>query len=256
MKKIVLTLFLLVTTSALFISCEEDTSAGVSRVTNYPLITVLGDETIFVPQGGTFNDPGATATAGGESIQYVVTASGVYRGGNTLDTNVPDEYTVRYTATNADGFNVSGIRTVIVYKTGDLVTDISGVYIATTKRNGSFLPASQGSSLNMEYIYIWKNADGTYEVSDAFGGWYALGRHLGINYATQGGKINAVSIPTNTFTFPGAPGNLTNPGFGGAAELTGMTVDPVAKKIVFTSHWLAPPATNYNFEVTLTQVQL
>jgi hypothetical protein len=108
----------------------------------------------------------------------------------------------------------------------------------------------------MKYIYIWKNGDGTYEVSDAFGGWYSIGRKLGVGYATQGGVINAVSIPGNSFTFPGAPGNLTNPGFGGSAELTGMTVDPVQKKIIFTSHWLAPPATNYNFEVTLTQVQL
>lgn len=254
MKKIVLTLLLFA--SALFVSCEEDTTAGVSRVTNYPLITVLGEQTIFVPQGGTFNDPGATATAGTETIPYVVTAKGLYRGENTLNTNVPDEYTVKYTATNADGFSISGARKVIVYKTGDLVNSIEGVYVATTKRNGNFLPASQGSSLNMKYIYIWKNTDGTYEVSDAFGGWYALGRRLGISYATPGGKINAVSIPGNSFTFPGAPGNLTNPGFGGSAELTGLTVTPALKKIVLTSHWLASPTTNYNFEVTLIQEQL
>lgn len=253
MKKLVLTLLF---ASSLLVSCEEDTTKDVSKVTYYPEITVLGDETMFVPQGGTFVDPGATATAGGVDIPFVVTAEGVYRGETTLNTNVPDEYIVRYTATNEDGFNIAGIRKVIVYKTGDLITDISGVYIATTKRNGSFLNPSQGSSLNLKYIYIWKNNDGTYGVSDAFGGWYALGRKLGINYATQGGIINAVSIPTNTFTFPGAPGNLTNPGFGGSAELTGLTVDPVQKKLVLTSHWLAPPATNYNFEVTLMQVQL
>jgi hypothetical protein len=253
MKKIALTL--LVFAVALFVSCEEDTTAGVSKVTNYPLIDVLGNDVIFVPMGSTFTDPGAVATEGGLEIPYVVTAEGVYRHGTTLDTNVPDEYTVKYTATNADGFSISGIRTVIVYNTGDLVNSIEGVYTATTRRNGSLLPASQGSSVDMEYIYIWKNTDGTYGVSDAFGGWYALGRHLGITYATQGGKINAVSIPANSFTFPGAPGNLTNPGFGGTAELTGMTVDPAQDKIVFTSHWLAPPATNYNFEVTLTQVQ-
>jgi hypothetical protein len=254
MKKIVLTLLLFA--SALFVSCEEDTTAGVSRVTNYPLITVLGDDLIFVPKGGTFNDPGALATEGGLEIPFVVTAEGTYRGGTTLDTNVPDEYIVKYTATNADGFSISGLRTVIVYETGDLVNNISGVYVSTTRRNGNLLPASQGSSVNMEYIYIWKNNDGTYGVSDAFGGWYALGRNLGINYATQGGIINAVNIPANSFTFPGAPGNLTNPGFGGAAELTSLTVNPVTKTLVLGSHWLAPPATNYNFESTLVQVQL
>jgi len=253
MKKLILTLLF---ASTFFVSCEEDTTADVSRVTYYPEITVLGDETMFVPKGGTFNDPGAVATAGGESIPFVVSAEGVYRGETTLNTNVADEYTVKYTATNADGFKVSGVRKVIVYVTGDLVNSIEGVYVATTKRNGSFLPSSQGSSLNMKYIFVWKNTDGTYGVSDAFGGWYAIGRRLGLNYATQGGLINAVSIPGNQFTFPGAPGNLTNPGFGGTAELTGLTVDPALKKLVLNSHWLAPPATNYNFEVTLIQEQL
>ncbi|MGV3697303.1 immunoglobulin-like domain-containing protein [Flavobacterium sp.] len=253
MKKLVLTLLF---ASSLLVSCEEDTTANVSRVTNYPLIEVLGDELMFVPQGTTFNDPGAVATAGGVDIPFVVTAEGTYRGETTLNTNVPDEYIVRYTATNEDGFQISGIRKVIVYKTGDLVNDISGVYVATTRRNGSLLPASQGSSVNMKYIFVWKNTDGTYGVSDAFGGWYAIGRKLGLNYATQGGIINAVNIPANQFTFPGAPGNLTNPGFGGAAELTGLTVNPATKTLVLSSHWLAPPSTNYNFEVTLVQEQL
>ncbi|MFT3687356.1 MAG: DUF5011 domain-containing protein [Phycisphaerales bacterium] len=254
MKKIVLTLLF----ATALVSCEETTTADVSKVTHYPIITVLGSDPIFVPQGGTFTDPGVIAMEGENEIDYVTTVKGNYRGGTTLDTNITDEYTVTYTATNVDGFSANSPRKVIVYKTGDLVNSIEGVYIATTKRNGSFLPATQGSSLNMKYIYIWKNGDGTYEVSDAFGGWYSIGRKLGVGYATQGGKINAVNIPANTFTFPGAPGNLTNPGFGGVAELTGMTVDPAQKKIVFTSHWIAPgtPPTNYNFEVTLTQVQL
>lgn len=251
MKKLILTLLF---ASALLVSCESDTTADVSRVTFYPNIEVLGGDPLFIPLGGTFTDPGAVAMAGDTEIDYVTTAEGLYRGETTVNTAVADEYKVTYTATNSDGFSANASRKVIVYKTGDLVNSIEGVYIATTKRNNNFLPASQGSSLNMKYIYIWKNGDGTYEVSDAFGGWYSIGRKLGVGYATLGGKINAVSIPANTFTFPGAPGNLTNSGFGGTAELTGMSVDPVNKKIVFTSHWLAP--TNYNFEVTLTQVQL
>jgi hypothetical protein len=253
MKKLILSILV---ACAFLVSCESDTTGNVSKVTYYPEITVLGDETVFVPQGGTFTDPGAIATAGEDEIPVVVTAKGVYRGENTLNTNVPDEYIVKYTATNADGFNISGSRKVIVYKTGDLVNSIEGVYISTVKRNGSLLNPAQGSSVNMKYIYIWKNTDGTYQVSDAFGGWYAIGRRLGISYATQGGKINAVDISTNSFTFPGAPANLTNPGFGGAAELTGVFVDAAQKKVVLSSHWLAPPATNYAFESTLIQVQL
>lgn len=255
MKRIVLTLLLFA--GALSVSCEEDTTAGVSRVTNYPLITVLGDETIYVPQGSTFNDPGVIATEGGAEIPAVVSAEGLYFGGTTFDSNVADVYRVKYTATNSDGFSIAAVRTVIVYPpTGDLVNSIEGVYVSTVRRNGSLLNPAQGSSVNMHYVYIRKNSDGTYGVSDALGGWYDLGRHIGHTSATKGGIINAVSIPTNSFTFPGAPGNLDNEYFGGAAELTSLTVNPVTKTLVLGSHWLAPPATNYNFESTLVQVQL
>jgi hypothetical protein len=257
MKKLVLTLLLIFGIGAFFVSCEEDSTSDVSKVTKYPLITVLGDEVIFVPQGGVFTDPGAIATEGGEEIPYVVTAEGLYRGGTTLNTNVADKYLVKYTATNTDGFSISGLRTVVVYPpTGDLVNSIEGVYVSTVRRNGSLLNPAQGSSVNMKYVYIWKNTDGTYGVSDAIGGWYELGRNLGHTSAIKGGIINAVSIPANTFTFPGAPGNLTNEYFGGVAELTSLTVNPVTKTLVLGSHWLAPPASIYNFESTLVQVQL
>lgn len=253
MKKIILTSLLIA--GAFFTSCTSDseTTEGVSKVTNYPIITLNGDNPLFLPLGAEYVEPGAVAMAGSTEVPVETTVLGKYRGETTLNTNVADEYLVSYSAENSDGFFGSASRTVIVYKTGDLVSSIEGVYIATTKRNGAFLPASQGSSIDMEYIYIWKNGDGTYGISDAFGGWYSLGRALGVNYATPGGTI-AGDIPTNSFTFPGNP--LTNPGFGGVANITGLTVNPVTKVLVLTCDWIAPPATAYSFEVTLTQVQL
>jgi len=59
MKKLILSVIL---ASSLFVSCDEDSTGGVSRITNYPLIDVIGDDPIFVPQGGTYTDPGAIAT--------------------------------------------------------------------------------------------------------------------------------------------------------------------------------------------------
>lgn len=53
-----------------------------------------------------------------------------------------------------------------MYKNGDLVNSIEGVYLSTTRRNGSLLPASQGSSVDQQYVYVWKNSNGTYGVSD------------------------------------------------------------------------------------------
>lgn len=245
MKKIFLTL---VIASGLLTSCDKDTD-NVSTVTNYPTIEVLGADPIFVPQGGTFTDPGVIAKEGTTVIPTTTTVTGNYRHETTLNTSITDEYTITYTATNKDGFKASASRKVIVYKTGDLVNSIEGVYTCTISRNGSTPGASY---MNIKYLYIWKNANGTYEISDAFGGWYHYGRALGLGYITPGGTINAVSIPANTFTFPGNP--LSNTGFGGTANITGLTVTPATKKVVMTTSWLAPTA--YTFVATLTQVQL
>lgn len=237
---------------AFLTSCtsDSDSTGGVSRVTNYPIITLNGDDPFFVPLGTEYVDPGAVALAGGTEIPVEITATGKYRGENTLNTNVADEYLVTYSAENSDGFFGSANRKVIVYKTGDLVNSIEGVYTCTISRNGVTPSAAYQ---NIKYIYIWKNGDGSYGVSDAFGGWYEYGRALGINYATPGGRI-AGDIATNNFTFPGNP--LTNPGFGGVANITDVQVNPATKTIVMTTAWLAPPATSYTFVATMTQVQL
>jgi len=245
MKKIILSILV---ASSFLVSCEEDTTANVSSVTNYPLITVLGDDPIFVAQGSTFTDPGAIATEGGNEISYTTSVSGNYRGGSSVDTNITDEYSVKYTATNTDGFQASADRKVIVYKTGDLVNSIEGVYKCSVARNSS----NPSTAQNIKYVYIWKNTNGTYEISDAFGGWYQYHRGFGIDYITPGGTINAVDISTNSFTFPGNP--LSNTGFGGTANIISLTVDPALKKLILTCTWTVPTA--YTFVSTLTQVQL
>ncbi|KAF2325862.1 MAG: DUF5011 domain-containing protein [Flavobacterium nitrogenifigens] len=250
MKKIFIQL--MVFSSLLLTSCSAD-SDNVSKVTNYAVITIKGDNPFFLPLGQTYTDPGAVSTEGGAVIPTATALTGgKYRGGTTLDVNKIDEYTENYSAVNKDGYKATKARKIIVYKTGDLVNSIEGVYTSTVKRNGVLMSASQGSSVNMKYVYIWKNTDGTFGVSDAFGGWYDLGRSIGINSATLGGKI-AGDIPTNTFTFPGNP--LTNKQFGGSANITGLTVDPATKTLVLTTVWEADAETTYTFVSTLTQVQ-
>lgn len=243
MKKIIA---LLVIASTFFVSCDDIDTANVSSITNYPLITVLGSDPIFVPLGGSYTDPGAIATENGAPIPFTSTASGNYRKATTVDTNIADEYAQTYTATNKDGFKASAIRKVIVYKTGDLVNSIEGVYTCTVSRNGV---TPSNAYRNIKYIYIWKNADGSYEVSDSFGGWYQYGRGLGLSYITPGGKIIANNIATNDFSFPGTQTNL---GFGGNSEITSLTVNAATKTLVLTTSW----DLGYIFVSTLTQVQL
>lgn len=220
-----------------------------STVTNYPVMTLKGDATTFVLLGTTYADPGITSTENGATIAYTSKiSSGKYRKSATLDTNIVDQYVQTYTSVNKDGFSASIERTVIVYKNGDLVNSIEGVYSSTTRRNGALLPATQGSSVDQKYVYIWKNANGTYQISDAFGGWYNLGRKIA-DSETPGGII-AGNVSTNTYTFPGNP--LTNLYFPGVANLKSVIANPATKQVVVTCDWDAGP---YVFVSTLTQIQ-
>ena len=67
MKKINIILLALI--ALIFSSCEkEKTSEGLASVTNYPIITVDGDNPIFLPKGTAFEDPGVVATEDGNEI--------------------------------------------------------------------------------------------------------------------------------------------------------------------------------------------
>lgn len=241
MKKIITLLF----TGLLFMACSTDDTANVSKVLTLPTVELLGENPVFVPQGGTFTDPGAVAKDGDGTtvIPYTTSVSGKYRRAFTINTANTNEYLVTYSAYNIP----SAERKIIVYKTGDLVNSIEGVYTCKVKRNSTTSP------LTIKYIHIWKNNDGTFGISDAFGGWYEYHRNFGVGYITPGGTVKAISIPGNSFEFLGNP--LTNSGFGGTANLKSMTVNPTTKQIVFTCTWLTG-TTNYTFTSTLTQVQL
>ena len=96
---------------------------------------------------------------------------------------------------------------------------------------------------------IWKTGADTYEISDAIGGYYAIGRAYGNDYMATGMSITANDISANDFTF-GSPIGVG--AFGGALTMDNMSVDAGAKTIDFQSSWDA----GYKFVVTLTQVSL
>lgn len=232
------------------ISCSSDyDTLNVSKVTNYPLIDILGDDPAFVQVGSSYSDPGVNATENGNAIPFSTEYSGDYRGANTLNLNQADRYTASYTATNIDGYSASANRKIYVYKTGNFVDSIEGLYLSTVTRNGSFLPSSQGSSVGMKYVIVWKNSDGTYGMTDAIGGWYDLGRNYGQGYASAGLKFNAdlSTLSTSVVQQPNGVG-----AFGGSITVNNITIDKPNKKLVVSSKWLAP--TVYNFIATLTQV--
>lgn len=228
-----------------YVSCEDESTANVSKVTNYPLVTVKGSDPIYIQKGTAFVDPGATATEGGKTIPYTTSISGTYRGATKVDTNIIDGYDISYTAVNVDGFSASATRKVWVYNNGDLINSIEGIYTSTVLRGG----AGSSQYTDMEYVLIWKNANGKYQMSCGLGAYYDIGRGYGPSYAGTPVIITANNIPANDFTIP----NFTIPDFGGTAVMTGFTVNPTTKKITFTTTW--DGSSNGTFTVTLTQVK-
>jgi hypothetical protein len=125
MKKIFL--FLIICGSVGFLSCNKEeinnteTKVGISDVTVYPTFTMKGEEFMSMVKGGTFTDPGVTATEGTTPLQVTTTG--------TVNTNTVGVYEIVYSATNKDGFSGSVTRTVAVLPSAENAgVDISGKY--------------------------------------------------------------------------------------------------------------------------------
>jgi hypothetical protein len=229
-------------------SCGEKKSANISSITYFPEFTVNGDAEYFLGVGDPFNDPGVTAQENGVDIPVSYSVAGEFFGysGADVPTDNADKYVITYSATNSDGYDGTATRTVWVVETGDLVTSIAGLYTSTIVRNGD---AGNPQYTDLEYIMISNNGDGTYNLSDAIGGYYALGRGYGGDYAAAGLVITANDIPSNSFSFNDPIGVGA---FGGNLLITAFSVDAGAGTIDFTGDW----DQGYVFEVTLTQVTL
>ena len=99
-----------------------------SEVTEYPEFEVTGGQYIYLDQGTTFEDPGVTATAGGESIDVEVSG--------TVDTSTPGVYELEYSAVNADGFPATTTRYVAVgNQEVAFGRDLSGTYTIGSSEN-------------------------------------------------------------------------------------------------------------------------
>lgn len=228
-------------------ACERELdSMGVTtKITYYPVFELEGETDMVIPANEPFTLPGATATEQGTEIPVSVSIAGTYFAGavNGIDTSVPDIYHVTYSAVNVDGFPGTATRTVFVKPpTGDLVNSIEGTYLSTSLRD----PSAAGDYEDMEYVYIIKTGENTYQLSDVIGGYYDLGREYGPAYAGPGATITANNIAANDFTF-GDP--VPVGAFGGEGVITSMTVSAADKTITYNVEWDV-----YTFKVILKQV--
>lgn len=140
--------------------CEK-TSKGLTRITYYPIITLQGDNPFVVQLGGSYSEPGYSATLNGEDYTSNVQIS------SNVDSSVPGIYSVSYSATNPDGCSYSATRDVYVLNPGG----VANVYLSH---------AHMGSrDYNNLPIVISPVSAGVYELEDLCGGFYFLGRYPG-----------------------------------------------------------------------------
>src|SRR6202008_1154979 len=77
-------------------------TVGHSSIIYFPSVKITGSQIISIVEGGTYTDPGATATLAGASVPYTVSP--------TVDVNTPGVYTLTYSAQNPQGYSATDWR--------------------------------------------------------------------------------------------------------------------------------------------------
>lgn len=138
MKRKYINFIAILTLSVVLFSCKKDDfvstkdQVGISKVTNYAVfnltnVTVVnGVNYTLVAKGAAYSEPGVKALSGGAELPVKTSGS--------VNTATPGVYVITYSAVNADGFNASAQRFVVVYATDASATanDFSGTYVRSS----------------------------------------------------------------------------------------------------------------------------
>lgn len=191
MKKII-NIFLLFAIG--FASCKKDEivqtdkQVGSSKITYYAIVTVTGNQYMSIVKGGTFTDPGATATVNGKSNPVTVSGS--------VNTAVPGLYILTYSSTNEDGYSASQTRTVAVLPAAESATsDISGSYsyVANSAYSNTITKLAPG-------LYLCSNVWGASTIPALF----VCVDGANINIYGQNSPFGALTATTATLSSTGS----------------------------------------------------
>lgn len=160
MKKKILAYLLVPVLAAVLWSCDKSTE-GLTRITYYPTLEILGEQTVIVNVGETYTDEGCYAELNGEDVSSEVQTS------SNVDYNTPGVYSISYIIYNADGFSTTASRTVYVLNPDDIATLYWGECVTPSE-------TYTGAMIN-----ISDNGDGTYRLDDIMGGFYFNGVYPG-----------------------------------------------------------------------------
>jgi hypothetical protein len=173
-------------------SCDKDTE-GLTDITYYPDLKLVGDEFMIVPVGTAFVDPGCTGLLydknTGNSID--VTDKIIVSGADEVDPNTMGFYYVTYSAAGSDGYMASVTRTICVCDPevtldmgGTYETDMSASLYGAAQNPFSAYAANYGYTSQCTGIKFTKLAPGFYSVNDLLGGWYDQVRGFRAQYGS------------------------------------------------------------------------
>ena len=157
-------------------SCGDDSSAGYTRITYYPVLTLEGDTYVYAPLNGKYEEPGYTAELDGKDVTSEVTVT------SDVNTAKLGLYTVKYSIVNSDGIKVSSMRYVFFVNPAD---PVSGIYF--TDPASYRIAAGKTQTYGKAYVVLVTHvSDNQYEVDELVGGWYAQRAGYGSDYALSG----------------------------------------------------------------------
>lgn len=207
-------------------SCDDESTAGMTRITYYPTVELLGSPAVVLNIGETYADEGCYAELNGEDVSSeVVVASGV----NNSKVGI---YSIRYSAYNEDGFSASASRTVYVVDPSSVATLYFGESQTATRH---YYNAP---------IYITDNGDGTYQVDDLIGGFQFNGLNPGFEPAYDFHAEADIRIEAdNTVTQVGETGSWYFGDSGTVVKLASGTFDPATRTFVLNVDYGGTPLT-------------
>lgn len=179
MKSKIFNLLVFILGIGMMTGCDDDSTGGWTRITYYPTLTMLGEESVITELGTEYVDAGCTADLNGEDVTDQIEIV------STVDTDVAGVYSVTYTATNDDGFSVTQTRTVYVADpTPSIISTGMHTTLAGTQR---FWYSSEAVVAFSGYeVLILQVEPGVFYISDFMGGYYDQYVGYGSNYAMTG----------------------------------------------------------------------
>lgn len=216
MKKVIFSTVLAIA-ALLMGSCSKE-SEGLTRTTYYPILTLTGDQTIFLDKGSDFVEPGYAANLNGVDVTSQVIVS------SNVDKTKSGVYSVKYTIFNEDGFSSVATRKIVVLDPTDA---IEGYYITTASSYRMYNGAK--IEFGNEFGFLVINEGSSYKFEDLFGGWYCQRAGYGTDY-NMGGHVTFDA--TNAMTLV----DSMIPGWGDSLDaLDDGSFDPATKTLTFTS---------------------